>query len=329
MQNLKVVAVIRTAGERTFEVCRKLLLEQVPAEDVEVVCERPFEKALIRTYKIGIERGAQWTMTLDADVLLRDGAVEKLIAEAEALPDECLQIEGRILDKLTGLYRQAGHRIYRTRFLPDALSEVPVLGEEIRPEYATLETMARRGFPSQCVDLVVGIHDYEQYYRDIYRKAFVHANKHPRLVGELVGRWKRLGLEDRDYCVALRGLYDGLMCFKGVKIDVDAYPHDLNPMLEELGLSEKEESPSQNIDFSFVERVLERAGPPLSLENGAWSRPTGKMMSRMHREPTGQKFGRYYKQLGFIRMIPFLVGVGLSRLGDSIKRVVNPALPPA
>ena len=50
------VVVIRSAGERTFEVCRKLLLEQVPAEAVEVVCERPFERALIRSYEIGIER---------------------------------------------------------------------------------------------------------------------------------------------------------------------------------------------------------------------------------------------------------------------------------
>ena len=64
---------IRSAGERTFEACRELVRKQVPANSVEVVDECPFEKALKRTYEIGILRGAKWTMTLDADVLLRKG----------------------------------------------------------------------------------------------------------------------------------------------------------------------------------------------------------------------------------------------------------------
>src|SRR5262249_84141 len=161
--------------------------------------------------EVAIQRGARWTMTLDADVLLREGAVEHLVAEAEAMPDNFLQIEGRIHDKLTGLYRHAGHRIYRTNYLERALQEIPPVGTEMRPEYATVQRMEELGFPSQQIGLIVGIHDYEQYFRDIYRKAFVHANKHACLLEELVTRWKRLALQDSDFRIALRALYDGLL----------------------------------------------------------------------------------------------------------------------
>src|SRR5690606_39569755 len=68
-----LVVIVRTAGERTFELSHSLLLAQVPADRVLVVDERPFEKALRRTYELGIEHAARWTMTLDADVLLRPG----------------------------------------------------------------------------------------------------------------------------------------------------------------------------------------------------------------------------------------------------------------
>ena len=129
-----VVAIIRTVGERSFEACRDLLSRQVSSDAVEVVSEHPFENALVRTYEIGIERGARWTMTLDADVLLRDGAVAELIEEAETLPENYVEVAGRIHDKLTGDYRPAGHHIYRTCHLKEALSAIPPAGKEIRPD---------------------------------------------------------------------------------------------------------------------------------------------------------------------------------------------------
>jgi hypothetical protein len=300
-----VVVIIRSARERTFEVCRELVMKQIPANSVEVVDERPFERALKRTYEIGIQRAAKWTMTLDADVLLRKTAVSTLVAEAEKLPEKYVQIEGRIHDKLTGLYRPAGHRVYRTQHLKRCLREIPPEGTTVRPEYVTLQNMEQLGFPSKRIDLVCGIHDYEQFYRDIYRKAYVYANKHQVWLAEMVTRWKRLTNEDDDFQFALRGVYDGLMALQLPRIDSEAYTDSVAALLRDFHKPEKERLDVGSIDFIFVENLLNGAGtpPPVNVETN------------------GQKWTTHYAHLGPLRMIPFLAGVALCRTGELIKRL--------
>jgi hypothetical protein len=235
-----LVVVVRTAGERTVETSLQLLSAQLAGRPVVVVDERPFEAALRRSYEVGIERGASWTMTLDGDVLLREGAVAALLAEAQRMPTHYFQIEGRIFDKMTGTYRQAGHRIYRTALLPRALACIPPTGAAIRPEYTALQEMGRVGYPSRRVSLVVGLHDFEQYYRDIYRKAFVHARKHRERVPAMVERCLTGLSSDPDFRIILKGLYDGITRCDDVSIDTRRFETLLPPTwLAECGLSEK------------------------------------------------------------------------------------------
>jgi hypothetical protein len=309
MHRSLITIVIRAANERTFAACHSLLLQQVPADCVEVVNECPFERALQHTYKIGIQRAARWTMTLDADVLLREHIVKEFVAEAEAMPEHSLQIEGRVHDKLTGRYRQAGHRIYRTCHLERALREIPPIGTEIRPEYATLQRMEKLGFPSRQIALVVGVHDYEQYYRDIYRKGFVHANKHAWLLPELVARWKQLAPRDHDFRIALRALYDGLMTLDPVKIDADAHRRSAESVLQEIGLREKAELSADAISFDIVERSLLEAGPPPPFTSNKVGAP-GSIWN---------KLWNHHRRLGTMRAIPFLAGIGFCKLGLFLK----------
>jgi hypothetical protein len=206
MFNHKLIVVIRTVGERTFEACKALVVKQVPEELVYVVSEQPFELTLRRCYQIGIDSEAEWMMTLDADVLLREGAIEAFLSEAERLPPHYLQLEGLMFDKLSGIYRNVGHRMYRTQYLKTALQYIPANRTEIRPEDATLKKMGAIGFPSLIIPTVFGVHDYEQYYGDIYRKAFVHANKHSDKLTLFIERWKAHSPHDRDYLIAIRGL---------------------------------------------------------------------------------------------------------------------------
>ena len=251
-----LVVVVRTAGERTLDAAVVLLSEQVSADRILVVDERPFEKALRRTYELGIERSAAWTMTLDADVLLRAGAVAAFMAEANRMPADYLQIECRVFDKLTGLYRQAGHRLYRTRLLPEALAHIPAPGATIRPEYSTLQAMGRLGYRSRRVSLVVGLHDFEQYYRDIYRKAFVHARKHQQLLPLMIQRCLSHWDEDRDFRVILKGIYDGITVTTDVSIDTRRFETFLTEgWLDALGFSEKAPiSPLELTPSSFADR---------------------------------------------------------------------------
>ena len=280
---------------------------QIRADAVEIVNETPFEAALRRTYEIGLQRGAKWTMTLDADVLLREGAIAELVAEAERLPRHFVQIEGLVHDKLTGLFRKAGHRIYRTRLLTRALEAIPSPGSQVRPESATLQRMQEWGFPSREVGLVVGIHDYEQYYRDVYRKAFVHANKHQVLLADIVSRFKSLPCTDDDFRIALRGLCDGLMSTSAVRIDTRAYSSNARAAIRDLGIREKDPPERDMASFSYVARVLDatRVPPPAGGN-------LGQAVSRLR---------THHARCGTLRLIPLLVGAGLCRLGTALKAV--------
>ena len=255
----RLTIVIRTADERTAAVCTELVSSQARRANIQVLNERPFEAALRKTYETGIRLAAPWTMTVDGDVLLRNGAIEDFVASAEELPSNFVQIEGRVHDKLVGSYRQAGHRIYRTALLSKALQLVPNPGEQIRPEFSVLHKMALLGHPSRRIGAVLGIHDYEQFYRDLYRKAFVHANKHPELIHHFVTRAKASMQYDLDFKVFLRGLRRGLEHSGPVHIDVAAFG-DRAAELTSLGLQERPRLQPDAFGFDDVDRLLAQAG---------------------------------------------------------------------
>jgi hypothetical protein len=157
--------VVRSANERTISVATRLACAQLQSDnDICVIAEVPFEAALRATYTIALDAGKKWTMALDADILLAPNAIAELIRAAELMPPHYVQVQGRIWDKILGMYRQAGPRIYRTELLQRALEFVPKAGSEIRPEFYVLQQMGKLGHPSRRVSPVAGLHDFEQYY---------------------------------------------------------------------------------------------------------------------------------------------------------------------
>jgi len=234
-----LTVVLRCAGERTTQACADLLSRQIPVASLVFVNERPFEKALRRTFEIAMERGTKWTITVDADVLMCDGSLASLLKAAEAMPNNYIQLEGRIFDKVFGVYRQAGHRIYRTSLLSLALQHVPEVGKTIRPEYFTLQKMGQCGYPSRRIADIVGLHDFEQFYLDLYRKSFVHAKKHTWLVTSLIERCTRYCHQDTDFLIILKGLWDGLVSTDMVSIDKCAFHDRGSHALDEMGIEEK------------------------------------------------------------------------------------------
>lgn len=232
--------VIRTSGERTTAVCRRLAIAAgLAEEDVTTVTEVPFEVALRICYEAAIGAAKKWTMTLDADVLLMPAAIPELLGFAEQMPPHFFHLEGKVFDKITGIYRQAGHRIYRTELLPLALARIPDPGAQIRPEFHTITQMVGLGYPSRLVASPVGLHDFEQHYVDLYRKSVVHATKHRELLPELIARSSRLSHADPDFLVILKGLWDGLVTADTVTIDARRYDDQAAHALHSLGIAEK------------------------------------------------------------------------------------------
>jgi hypothetical protein len=304
----EIVAVIRSAGERTASICRSVVAEQLGDAAVHVVNERPFEAALRACYRLGIESGVPWMLTVDADVIPRDGAVGDLLTEARRLPGPYAQIEGVVHDKLLGDFREAGHRIYRTRYLPMALEAVPADGAALRPEFTTLERLGRMGHPTRKCDIVFGIHDYEQYYRDLYRKAYVQGQKHPHWLWERVPTWRELGATDPDFQVAARGAVDGAQAVRPARIDVDGFGGDPAPVLHTLALSEKA---GLDADPQAVVAVRALAARVLAAA------------PRSARPSLGDKLAAAYERVGAVRFVPYVFGKMLQDLGYRIRRSVD------
>jgi hypothetical protein len=232
--------VIRTAGERTESVATRLARFQSRDSDgISIICQAPFESALRASYEAGIRAGKTWTVTLDADVLLRKDAISGLLEHAQHMPTNYLQLEGRVFDKILGTYRQAGHRVYRTELLRKAIGQIPEPGSQIRPEYFTIAEMGRLGHPTRHVGRIVGLHDFEQNYCDLYRKAMVHSRKHASLVAGLIERCAERLHGDADFLVILKGLWDGLTTKASLTIDHRAFVDRAARALDELGIREK------------------------------------------------------------------------------------------
>lgn len=312
------IIVIRSANERTAELCVKLCEKQSLKENLIIVQEVPFEIALRKCYEAGVLSCKKWMITVDADVLLSEGTVDVLVQNAEQMPQNFFQLEGRVFDKITGRFRQAGHRVYRTEFLPLALEFIPSEGEQIRPEYHVLQRMNEVGYPSRRIGKVVGLHDFEQNFVDLYRKSFVHAVKHPFWVVDIIQRCSNFLHEDYDYLFVLKGIWDGLVIQKDVSIDKRKYEELAQEALASFGLQEK--IPIKNTEVSadgfqniFTELINDKPIPHFDVEDS--------FSSHLSKKRTWQN--EVYKRIstrGILRGILSAFGGGLIRLGKLLDK---------
>ncbi len=307
----KLVIVIRSAGERTLNACVELVRSQIDPSLLHVVELVPFEEALRASYKIGIQSGAKWMMTLDADVLIRENAIRDFVIEAEQLPDSFFHIQGLIFDKITWQYRTAGHRMYRVSMLDEALSLIPADGEVIRPEFTTIMRMQKMGFKVLESGTVFGIHDFEQFYKDVYRKCLVHSQKHIEWVPRLIEMWKSLSSEDHDFVVALRALYDGLMATTKMKIDKRMYQDAAKKALQDLRIEEKVDFNLEQNLSSMIKKILTEAGPvPVEiLPDLLGSKPKTRI----------QFIKTFIAKNGIIKAFFYFIGLFLVKIGEKFK----------
>jgi len=262
---LNTSVVIRTVSERTEQLCYRLLCQQIPPENISIVHEAPFAKAVQKTFEIGLDKNLPWTLAVDADILIAPNVINQLLAIAEQADPKVFKFGLKVLDKFFGGLRYAGIHLYRTALLDEARKYIAQSHSSLRPETFILRRMQELGYVFHQIEeeFVLGLHDYEQYYRDIYRKGFTHAHKHKYYVQYLSSFWQRMASSDIDYQVMMWGARDGLD-FKGnVKIDVrDFSPDYIDDLLHKHALSEKR---PPDIDKSVdcdIEHLLNSWKPP-------------------------------------------------------------------
>ncbi|MCG2590667.1 hypothetical protein [Rhodohalobacter sulfatireducens] len=260
LTNNSFIVVIRSAGERTKSVCRDIVLKQLSEKHVKVIQLTPFEEALRESYRIGIKSDKEWLITIDADVLPRKDFLKDIFGLTNKVSDDLFAFKPMIYDKILMKHRLAGFRVYRNKYLEKAFDFIPEDGQEIRPEEFTVKKMENLGHKTKIFEYVAGLHDYEQYYRDIYRKAYFHATKHAEQVAQLMEEWKKKSVDDPDYIVVLKGAVDGLLSGKMPKADLRFFEDSTRKALEELGLEEKKSLDVSNIELK-VEEILNSEGP--------------------------------------------------------------------
>ncbi|MDN3667878.1 hypothetical protein QWY93_00800 [Echinicola jeungdonensis] len=246
-QNIKVI--VRSSNERTENNCKQLLEQLFEKESIDIVHEIPFSAAIKRSFEIAIKSRKDWLLCIDADVLISKIGLEKVLSKLDKYSKKTFCVQGLILDKFFGIFRPAGNHFYNIHHLKKAINYIPKDGETLRPESFIKREMALLDFPTQQSDIIIGIHDYEQYYADIYRKCFLQAHKHRSFVDYVLPKWRSLASIDFDFKVAIYGVTSGKIFSDKVNVSKEFIKDEILDVMEIKGITEK----THSFQFNFME----------------------------------------------------------------------------
>jgi len=239
---MDITIVIRSSYERTEDICHNLVKRQVPEENIVIIHERPFFSSLKRSFQTGIAADREWTLCIDADVLILPNAVEGLVGFVSGQPDACLGASGLVLDKLRMEKSRGGHHIYRTHLLIEALSIIKTdknMAFQLRPETYLKHKMQEVGYYWSLWDEVIGLHDFEQFYSDIYRKMIVRAQKSSSAREKYLKKAALYSQKDPDFLVAAWGLRIGTTKTDRLYLDSEQWREEASSLMLAQGLEEK------------------------------------------------------------------------------------------
>jgi hypothetical protein len=242
-----VLVVIRTVGEKTEKICYDIACDQVGEENVVIIHEKPFWKAVKKTFEMGIASNKKWTLALDADVLLKENAVNEMILNAKKYGSKLFIYQGWVTDKIFGSNRSGGPHLYFTENLKFGIHIEVNDSKELRPEsFIHREVKSKYGLKKIVDKKVFGVHDFWQSNFDYYRKCFLHGIKHTHLGGMFFQNNIKYYKQDDDYRAMLKGWIRALESNVKVEIDIDYLDQNLRDDYNKLLLKENE----LNNDFS-------------------------------------------------------------------------------
>lgn len=262
--------VIRTVGERTTSACVDLVAAELGSANVTVVNRTPQAEAVRESFTVGIESGAEWFAILDADVLIRPGALGALTERAREARPTTSTVQGLIVDKLFAQLRAGCPRLHRVDIAAMALEGADELLYSARPDTALVSRMSDLGYPAIVHrDIVAGLHAYEQAYEDLYRVGTNHAMKSAGKLDFADEMWSVVGETDPDYQVLAAGARAARREDLELRLDASLFVGCSNDVLQALDLREKSGLADGAIDGAWVDRVI-----------GAWREPPYRSRAR-------------------------------------------------
>lgn len=241
--------VLRTSGERTTDLIVSQVKRLFPDSKFAIVNEKPFFKAIIKTYETAIEQNTKFTLAIDADLILAENSPQIIFRAINNFDlSKDLRQHFLVYDKFIG-ERDAGSHLYNTQLLPEVHKHFLREGKEdiFRPESSNVREFAEaNNYNTEAIiQEHLGYHAFRQYYKNIYQSMYNLAikkkNRHSKVKKvDLLQDLKIQAEEykdDPDFKIAALGFTAGIDQ-QEVILDVDRY-FDVKPLLEEHNLSEK------------------------------------------------------------------------------------------
>jgi len=309
--NSKIIIVIRSSGERTACVAKQYLENaQLPLYEIIV---SPFSKAVKRTLQLGLEKNADWVLSIDADVLIKKDGIKGILNYTQNADDDIFEIQGLVLDKFFPIKRPAGNHLFRVKYAQEAIELIPEEGTSLRPESDMMKAMVSKGYAIQQSSVLVGLHDYEQYFKDIYRKCFLQAKKHHWIVHEVENYWTEMAKDDKDFEVALLALRSGKTYGGKIKVDKDFLMDEIEDVFSVRKISEKRQLTTTEIEQIVFENEL------IKYKNSNYSRYLQrKMFPKESWDKLTFKSEENHKKR-FYNKVLFKIGKSIEKIGFNIK----------
>jgi hypothetical protein len=259
--DIKLSAAIRYVDERTLDLGTERLKSQLnylgfDEENIIFVREGDFRETFIAS----LERANfefDWHLIVDADILPFDNAVKNLLNFTCSVSNDVCVIQPHVSDKMMLTNRPAGVHLYKTSDIPEILKVAKSMPNSLRPETHALN--AYRKISNKCfinVPVLFGMHDYEQKYSDIYRKAFQHGIKHKTYGQALLKEWLILGEKDYDYQIIIKGYIEGYFSQKNTCISSE--DQDLYENFKKLKIMEKQPLNIKNFEYETDSSQIKR-----------------------------------------------------------------------
>lgn len=239
------LVVVRHIHERSLPITLESLRSQ--ALHITLVNEYPFIEAVKKSLYIGARSRAKYLLIVDGDIILFHdsvGLIREVMEREMGKIENLYKVTFSVWDKVRGMSKVGCHAIVNrySSAIYDLFKEIPYDPRDTRPETHAYDLVNPPEFESvRCLDKIVGVHEFEQYYRHIYIKHFnriVKSKQENRdsLMARL-SQWELMHPEDPDFRIALEGCKDGLRG-SSVITDANRYPA-IDELLERFQLREK------------------------------------------------------------------------------------------
>lgn len=234
--------VVRTIGERTEEVCVELVRRQKGEnEKLSILTENTHVDAIDKTFMLGLRSDAEWLVAIDADMLLLPNGVSVMREEIKSCDANVFVAYPAVYDKLYSM-RRWGVTLYRTSMLEELYDVFKELKNKhhLKIEGGAIKEVAKREKEIFLSRKVVAIHDFYQYYRDLYRKVYLNTIRNPGYNKSAKKKWAKAKKYDKDYLVMLQAMKDAQTESRELTNSMyDFSSEELTERIESLGLKEK------------------------------------------------------------------------------------------